>query len=126
MEDRRINKFRLNERYFMIIDRYNFTLYEKRKITDPKHKKCGEYREVTIGFYSDFRSLLKALTNYNITVEADTCKTMEDILKKMDEFISGMEKNGLIEYMNSVKSRDIKNKKHEILDIGGEGNERSS
>jgi hypothetical protein len=73
-------KIKLNDKYRVTSDKYNYILQEK-KLPDPNHHftiKSNEIRWVDVGYYGNIRHLINALLENEIK-QSDVTK-LEDII----------------------------------------------
>ena len=84
---------RLSEKYYILIDNDNITLYEKKTIK--KGKNAGNEKHVVIGYYTTIKGVAAAVERRALAnIDTEELRNMDEFrseyVKKIDDIIFSM------------------------------------
>lgn len=85
-------KIILNDKYYVIIDNYNYTLFETKEVISPRTKEKS-IKDIEVGYYPNMATLLKHLKRKQVPI-------IEGELT-LDEYIHKLEK--LEDWVTDIK-----------------------
>lgn len=93
---------KLNEDYGLHADDLNLTLCHRRVNTTEGSPFFGKETYVAIGYYGNVESLLKALVNKRIMLEAKQQQTLEALAASVDQYVSKLH-NDLVKIVATLR-----------------------
>lgn len=82
------NVIKLNEDYGIHADDLNITLCQRRVSNVVGSPNYGKEFYATVGYYGNVESLIKALVNKQIMIEAKQQETLQDLSNSIEKYVS--------------------------------------
>lgn len=82
------NVIKLNEDYGIHADDLNITLCHRRISKVVGSPNYGKEFYATVGYYGNVESLIKALVNKQIMLEANQQETLQDLSNSIEKYVS--------------------------------------